>query len=86
MPLAPWLEALAQQPGNPLYPLQPFFTHRWGAEQLTYPELNQPPHKARPSCSQTQRRLEPLGVHCPGFEALVDPYARTFLAELLVHG
>jgi thioester reductase-like protein len=85
-PLAPWLEALAQQPSNPLYPLQPFFTHRWGAEQLTYPELNQPPHKARPSCSQTQQRLEPLGVTCPGFAELVDPYARTFLAELLVHG
>jgi hypothetical protein len=25
-------------------------------------------------------------VHCPDFEQLVDPYARTFLAELLVHG
>jgi thioester reductase-like protein len=86
IPLQPWLEALAQQPSNPLYPLQPFFTHRWGPERLTYPELNQPGHKARPSCARSLERLQALGVHCPDFEHLVDPYALTFLAELLVHG
>jgi thioester reductase-like protein len=85
IPLQPWLEALAQQPSNPLYPLQPFFTHRWEPERLTYPELNQPGHKARPSCARSLERLQALGVHCPDYEQLVDPYARTFLAELLVH-
>jgi len=30
--LEQWLAELAQQPTNPLYPLQPFFTHRWGSE------------------------------------------------------
>jgi thioester reductase-like protein len=79
VPLPQWLAALAQQPSNPLYPLQPFFTHRWGAEQLTYPELNAPGVKAKPSCARTQELLAELGVSCPGFEALIGPYARTFL-------
>jgi len=86
VPLQPWLEALAQQPSNPLYPLQPFFTHRWGPEQLTYPELNQPGIKAKPSCHKSLQRLELLGVQCPNFDQLITPYARTFLADLLVHG
>ncbi|MEI8251136.1 MAG: thioester reductase domain-containing protein [Synechococcus sp. ELA057] len=86
VPLPLWLEALAAAPSNPLYPLQPFFTHRWGPEQLTYPELNQPDHKARPSCRCSLERLQAHGVQCPDFEQLVDPYARTFLADLLAHG
>lgn len=81
--LESWLAALAEDAGNPLYPLQPFFTHRWGDEQLTYPELNQPGVKARPSCTQTLALLEGLGVSCPSFETLIQPYARTFLAQLL---
>ena len=84
--LEPWLVALAADPSNPLYPLQPFFTHRWGPEQLTYPELNQPGVKARPSCVHTLAVLEGLGVSCPSFEALIQPYARTFLSHLLVTG
>jgi len=82
--LEPWLAALASDSTNPLYPLQPFFTHRWGPEQLTYPQLNQPGIKARPSLERTRQRLEPHGVDCPPFEALIQPYARTFLADLLV--
>ena len=81
-----WLEALGAQSSNPLYPLQPFFTHRWGTEQLTYPELNAPGLRARPSCACSLERLRQLGVECPDFEQLVDPYARMFLADLLVHG
>ena len=74
-----WLAELGRQPGNPLYPLQPFFTHRWGGEQLTYPELNAPGGKAKPSCRRTRAALEPLGLHCPDFEELIGPYARMFL-------
>ncbi|MEB3235368.1 MAG: SDR family oxidoreductase, partial [Cyanobacteriota bacterium] len=77
--LEQWLAQLAQQPGNPLYPLQPFFSHRWGSEQLTYPELNAPGVKARPSCERTRERLAGLGVSCPSFQDLIGPYARTFL-------
>ncbi len=83
VPLQAWLQALAQQPSNPLYPLQPFFTHRWGAEQLTYPELNAPGVKARPTCERTLALLEPHGVSCPGFASLIDPYTRTFLTDLI---
>ena len=86
VPLGQWLEALAAQPSNPLYPLQPFFTHRWGPEQLTYPELNAPGMRARPSCLRSRERLSALGIECPDFEQLVAPYARTFLADLLVYG
>jgi thioester reductase-like protein len=80
VPLDRWLMELARQPANPLYPLQPFFTHRWGSEQLTYPELNAPGIKARPNCSRTVEILAELGVVCPPFEALIGPYARAFLA------
>ncbi len=80
VPLAAWLTALAQQPSNPLYPLQPFFSQRWGAEQLTYLELQAPERKARPSCRLTCAALEPLGVLCPPLEALIGLYARTFLS------
>ncbi len=82
--LEPWLGALASDSTNPLYPLQPFFTHRWGPEQLTYPQLNQPDIKARPTLERTRQRLEHHGVDCPPFEALIQPYARTFLADLMV--
>ncbi len=83
VPLQAWLQALALQPTNPLYPLQPFFTHRWGAEQLTYPELNAPGVKARPGCERTLAVLEPHGVACPSFANLIEPYTRTFLADLI---
>jgi hypothetical protein len=81
VPLQEWLDKLAQQPTNPLYPLQPFFTHRWGGEQLTYVELNAPGVKARPRCTRTRDVLAAAGVHCPGFETLMGPYARTFLTR-----
>lgn len=78
--LEPWLAALAQQPSNPLYSLQPFFSQRWGDEQLTYPELNAPGMRARPSCSRTLALLASLEVTCPRLEALIGPYSRSLLA------
>jgi thioester reductase-like protein len=86
VPLDQWLSRLATEPGNPLYPLQPFFTHRWGPEQLTYPELNAPAHRARPACRITQTALNDEGLRCPAFSDLLQTYARTFLADLLRHG
>jgi thioester reductase-like protein len=79
MPLEPWLAALAQQSSNPLYPLQPFFSQRWGPEQLTYPELNGPGVKAQPSCERTRTALAAAGIHCPSFARLADTYARIFV-------
>lgn len=37
-------------------------------------------------CERSRLRLEALGVSCPGFDALLEPYSRTFLADLLAHG
>jgi len=79
VPLEQWLAVLAAQPGNPLYPLQPFFQQRWGRDQLTYPELNAPGVRARPSCTLTQAMLQSLGVKCPSFAALIDVYSPIFL-------
>jgi thioester reductase-like protein len=82
VPMAHWLEALEQQPANPLYPIRAFFSRRWGEEQLTYPELNQAGVRARPATAATVAALEAHGVVCPSFEQLIGPYARTFLGSL----
>jgi hypothetical protein len=80
--MAHWLEALEQQPANPLHPIRAFFSRRWGEEQLTYPELNQAGVRARPATAATVAALEAHGVVCPSFEQLIGPYARTFLGSL----
>jgi hypothetical protein len=82
VPLADWLQTLSAEPDNPLYPLQPFFTHQWGSEKLTYPQLNSLRYKAKPSCVGTVEQLEACGIRCPGFASLVGPYARIFLAGM----
>ena len=74
-----WLEAIAGDPANPLYGIRTFFVRRWGDEQLTYPELNQAGVRARPSCQATVELLAARGVRCPGFEALIGPYARSLI-------
>ncbi|MCP9804995.1 thioester reductase domain-containing protein [Cyanobium sp. T1B-Tous] len=74
-----WLEAIAGDPANPLYGIRTFFVRRWGDEQLTYPELNQAGVRARPSCRATVELLAARGVRCPGFEALIGPYARSLI-------
>jgi len=80
--MARWLEALERQPANPLYPIRGLFQRRWGEEQLTYPELNQAGVRARPASARTVAALAAVGVVCPPFEALIGPYARTFLGSL----
>lgn len=82
VPLDDWLEALSQQPTNPLYPLIPFFAQRWGSEQLTYSQLMTPGLRSRPSCGRTVAVLRSLGVVCPGREELIDRYSGLFLREL----
>ena len=77
-----WLEELEGQPGNPLYPIRAFFQRRWGDDQLTYPELNRAGVRARPARARTVAALATHGVACPPFEALIGPYARTFLGSL----
>lgn len=77
-----WLDALEQQPANPLHPIRAFFSRRWGEDHLTYPEMNQAGVRARPSCEITVAALAERGVRCPNFEQLIGPYARTFLGSI----
>ncbi len=81
VPMEEWLEAIATNPGNPLYPLRTFFNHRWGTEQLTYPELNALGVRSRPSCSFTTEKLAELAVQCPDFEDLISPWAGSLLSN-----
>jgi hypothetical protein len=82
VPLDDWLQALSEQPANPLYPLIPFFSQRWGSEQLTYSQLMTPGLRSRPSCRRTVAVLQELGVVCPSPEALIKRYSGLFLREL----
>ncbi|MFM7550339.1 MAG: thioester reductase domain-containing protein, partial [Cyanobacteriota bacterium] len=77
-----WLDALENQPANPLHPIRAFFSRRWGEDQLTYPQMNQAGVRARPSCAITVAALAERGVLCPSFEQLIGPYSRTFLGSL----
>jgi hypothetical protein len=77
-----WLAAIEADPANPLYPIRTLFVRRWGEEQLTYPELNLAGVRARPSCLATVKALAQCGVQCPGFDALVGPYARSLITRV----
>ncbi|MCT0229662.1 thioester reductase domain-containing protein [Synechococcus sp. CS-1324] len=85
VPLQDWLEELSKQPTNPLYPLIPFFSQRWGSEQLTYSQLLMPGLRSRPSCERTEAVLQALGVVCPSREELIERYAGLFLRALSGH-
>ena len=74
-----WLSAIEKDPSNPLHEMRGFFTRRWGAEQLTYPELNQIGQKSRPSSALTVAALDELGVRCPTYEKLFVTYGAALL-------
>ena len=82
VPLEDWLRALSEQPANPLYPLIPFFSQRWGIEQLTYSQLMTPGLRSRTSCRRTLAVLQELGVGCPTPEELIERYSSLFLRAL----
>ncbi len=74
-----WLEGIEAAPSNPLYEMRAFFTRRWGAEQLTYPELNEAGKRARPSTRITLETLNNHGVNSPTFEELIGTYGAALL-------
>lgn len=74
-----WLEGIEAAPSNPLYEMRAFFTRRWGAEQLTYPELNEAGKRARPSTRITLETLNNHGVNRPTFEELIGTYGAALL-------
>jgi len=74
-----WLSAIASDPNNSLYPLQAFFKRRWGAEKLTYPQLNSRGIRSRPSCDRTSKTLSNLNIKCPDYVDLVKPWSNSLL-------
>ena len=81
VPMQDWIEAIAKHPANPLHPLLPFFQQGWGDDGLTYPERNCHGQRARPSCLETTHQLAELGVHCPGWDQLIGPWAAVLLQQ-----
>ena len=70
-----WQVQLSNARKNPLYPLLPFFYHRWPEEQLTYIELNQQVRRPRISCQETLTALAETSIVCPPLDSkLLDTY------------
>ncbi|BDA68880.1 beta-ketoacyl synthase [Calothrix sp. PCC 7716] len=75
-----WLLRLSNSRENPLYPLLPFFSHKWSSEQLTYIELNQQDKRPQISCEETLAALNGTSIVCPPLDArLLDTYFRYFI-------
>jgi thioester reductase-like protein len=75
-----WLLRLSNSRENPLYPLLPFFSHKWSTEQLTYIELNQQDKRPQIGCEETLAALNGTSIVCPPLDAkLLDTYFRYFI-------
>jgi thioester reductase-like protein len=81
VPMHAWIRAIEAEPTNQLYPLLSFLQQRWGAEQLTYPELNSKGLRSRPSSEATSEALAKHGVQCPAFAQLVGPWAQALMGS-----
>lgn len=62
---AEWQTRLSQQRDNPLYPLLPFFQHKWSDEQLTYIELNEQGKRPEIGYEDTLVALSNSSIVCP---------------------
>ncbi|MBC1262515.1 SDR family NAD(P)-dependent oxidoreductase [Synechococcus sp. BSF8S] len=82
VPMGDWIETIAEDPTNPLNPMLPFFTKRWGDDQFTYPELNRKGLRAEPSSTYTSTVLNTLGISCPSFQSLALVYGQALLPAL----
>nr|MBA3923279.1 thioester reductase domain-containing protein [Nostocaceae cyanobacterium] len=75
-----WLVRLSRDRENPLYPLMPFFSHKWSSEQLTYIELNQQDKRPQIGCEETLSALAQTNIVCPPQDAqLLHTYFSYFL-------
>jgi len=75
-----WQVKLSHERHNPLYPLLPFFRHKWSAEQLTYMELNQQARRPQISCFETLSALAGTTIVCPPLDSkLLDTYFSYFI-------
>jgi malonyl CoA-acyl carrier protein transacylase len=75
-----WLMRLSQSRDNPLYPLLPFFGHKWSDEQLTYIELNEQGKRPLIACEATLAALEDTSIVCPPLDSqLLGTYFSYFI-------
>ncbi|PSB67484.1 hypothetical protein C7B61_05920 [filamentous cyanobacterium CCP1] len=75
-----WQLRLSQQRDNPLYPLLPFFRHRWSDQQLTYIELNEQGYRPEIGYEETLVALSGSSIVCPPLdEKLLQIYFSYFI-------
>jgi thioester reductase-like protein len=75
-----WQVQLSNARENPLYPLLPFFRHKWSKEQLTYIELNQQGRRPLISCEETLAALAGTSIVCPPLDSkLLETYFSYFI-------
>lgn len=81
IPFSTWQEKLSAQKSNPLYPLLPFFRHKWSSH-LSYIELNEQGYRPLISCKTTQAALSQSGIFCPPLDAsLLSTYFKYFVSS-----
>jgi thioester reductase-like protein len=74
-----WQVQLSKARENPLYPLLPFFSHKWSEDQLTYIELNEQGRRPLISCEKTLAALRGTSIICPPLDnKLLDTYFSYF--------
>jgi thioester reductase-like protein len=77
---AEWQVRLSQQRDNPLYPLLPFFQHKWSDEQLTYIELNEQGKRPEIGYEDTLIALANSSIVCPPLDPkLLSVYFSYFI-------
>jgi thioester reductase-like protein len=77
---AEWQVRLSQERQNPLYPLLPFFSHRWAEQQLTYIELNEQGKRPLIGCEETLAALSETSIQCPPLDPkLLSTYFDYFI-------
>jgi malonyl CoA-acyl carrier protein transacylase len=75
-----WQVRLSKDRENPLYPLLPFFSHKWSEDQLTYLELNEQGRRPMISCKETIAALTGTSIVCPPLDnKLLDTYFSYFI-------
>jgi malonyl CoA-acyl carrier protein transacylase len=75
-----WQARLSQARENVLYPLVPFFSHKWSDQQLTYIELNEQGRRPLISCDQTLAALAGTSIICPPLDSkLLNTYFSYFI-------
>jgi thioester reductase-like protein len=74
-----WQEQLSHERDNPLYPLLPFFRHKW-SNGLTYLELNEQGYRPLIGCEATLAALSGSDIVCPPLDQqLLSTYFSYFI-------